>query len=213
MKIAAVVRALVAAGATPEMILAAVEAAEGQATDDIERRRANDAERQARRRERKAKSHVTSRDVTVTERDLPSLSPTPPNSNPLSPPIVPPSLVSDTADEIWKLAGKGSRKRSGVSSTETAVKAALRTGATPAELIGGCRGYFAETEDEHAKGVHRLIQSKVWRDFAPPPAKAPPAEDLEAAVRLWRETGAWSRRFGPPPDDPATLVPKALIAA
>lgn len=65
MSIAAIVRALVAAGATPEMILAAVEAAEGSQQDALAARRANDAKRAREYRER----HVTSRDVTVTERD------------------------------------------------------------------------------------------------------------------------------------------------
>jgi hypothetical protein len=58
--ITAVVRALVDAGATPQMILAAVEAAERSAGDSLAARRANDAERQRRHR------NVTSRDVTVT---------------------------------------------------------------------------------------------------------------------------------------------------
>lgn len=61
MKISSVVRALVAAKATPEMILAAVEAAEADQMDALEARRKSDRERQAKRR-----SHVTSRDVTVT---------------------------------------------------------------------------------------------------------------------------------------------------
>lgn len=65
MKITAIVEALVAAGATPEMILAAVRAAEQSQSDALASRRANDAERARRYRER----HVTSRDVTVTERD------------------------------------------------------------------------------------------------------------------------------------------------
>ncbi len=65
MSIAAIVRALVAAGATPEMILAAVEAAEMSQQDALAARRANDAERAKRYRDR----HVTSRDVTVTECD------------------------------------------------------------------------------------------------------------------------------------------------
>ena len=61
MSIAAIVRALVAAGATPEMILAAVEAAEGSQQDALAARRANDAKRAREYRER----HVASRDVTV----------------------------------------------------------------------------------------------------------------------------------------------------
>lgn len=69
MSITAIVRALVTAGASPEMILAAVEAAEGVQCEALARRRASDAERQRRKRER----HVTSRDVTVTDRDPPPI--------------------------------------------------------------------------------------------------------------------------------------------
>lgn len=63
-RLSTIVRALVMAQATPEMILAAVEAAEGETENALEKRRASDRERQARRR------HVTSRDVTVTPRDI-----------------------------------------------------------------------------------------------------------------------------------------------
>ena len=69
MSLAAIVRALVDAGATPQMILAAVEAGEAAQAGALAARRAQDAERQRRRRAR----HVTSRDVTATQRDaLPS---------------------------------------------------------------------------------------------------------------------------------------------
>lgn len=67
MSIASVVRALVDAGATPQMILAAVEAAEAANTDKLAQRRASDAARQQAARDRK--NNVKSRDVTVTVRD------------------------------------------------------------------------------------------------------------------------------------------------
>jgi len=63
--ISAIVRALVAAKATPEMILAAVEAAEQANVDKLTARRAKDAERQSRFRERNV-SHVTQRDSSPT---------------------------------------------------------------------------------------------------------------------------------------------------
>lgn len=103
--ITAIVRALVAAGATPEMILAAVEAAESQADDALTRRRKADAERQQRRRASKA-CHVTSRDVTVTPRDVTDA----PLDGPLSPctpfpPYNPPYPSPDTAREREAAAG------------------------------------------------------------------------------------------------------------
>ncbi len=61
MRITAIVEALVQSGASPEMILCAVRAAEAGQQSEIERRRAGDRERQQRHRAR-----VTSRDVTAT---------------------------------------------------------------------------------------------------------------------------------------------------
>lgn len=78
MSITAIVRALVQAGATPEMILAAVEAAEGGAVDALARRRSSDAERQ-----RKHRNNVMSRDVAVTERDKEKVNDTESNLLPL----------------------------------------------------------------------------------------------------------------------------------
>lgn len=63
------VRALVISGATPDMILAAVEATEAANEDALMRRRDADAARQRAKRERDC--HVISRDVTVTVRDAP----------------------------------------------------------------------------------------------------------------------------------------------
>jgi len=64
MRITAIVEALVQSGASPEMILGAVRAAEAGQQSELERRRANDRERQQRHRAR-----VTSRDVTATGAD------------------------------------------------------------------------------------------------------------------------------------------------
>ncbi|WDZ79036.1 hypothetical protein PWG15_09975 [Ensifer adhaerens] len=61
MRITAIVEALVQSGASPEMILCAVRAAEAGQQSELERRRAGDRERQQRHRAR-----VTSRDVTAT---------------------------------------------------------------------------------------------------------------------------------------------------
>lgn len=208
MRIAAIVRALVAAGATPEMILATVEAAEAQDTADIEKRRANDAERQARRRAKAETRHVTSRDVTATSVTL-SLSPSPPappsstNPNQL-PPIVPQNPAS-IAEQIWSITPKTGRKRSSRPDLDRAVKAAMQRGAEPEAMVSACRAYFGETEPEFAMGVHRLIQNDRWREHLPDPPTISP-EDLAAATTLWRQTGRWSRHLGPPPDQPGSLA-------
>ncbi|MBB5663240.1 hypothetical protein GGE68_001416 [Rhizobium leguminosarum] len=90
MRLSAILEPMVAAGVDAKTILATVRAYEDQHQDSIERRRANDRDRQNRRR------HVMSRDVTVTERDTPTpdkeKSPKPPKEiNP-----TPTSLRSET---------------------------------------------------------------------------------------------------------------------
>lgn len=62
MSLIATVRALLGAGATAEMIVAAVEAHEASRDDALAKRRAADAARQQAKRDR---NHVTSRDVTT----------------------------------------------------------------------------------------------------------------------------------------------------
>ncbi|MDK1386886.1 hypothetical protein QN224_15865 [Sinorhizobium sp. 8-89] len=106
MRISAIVEALVTAGATPEMILSAVSAAEGHSLEALERRRASDRARQQRRRQRvaheamavdaaegeSATCHGTAGDSHVTGRDAPlpdkERSPAPPKEiNPTRNPI------------------------------------------------------------------------------------------------------------------------------
>ena len=71
----AVLRAMVAKGAAAEMLLTAIEADHAANGDKLAARRANDAERQRRKRSR----HVMSRDVTLPVCDPPhALSSTPP---------------------------------------------------------------------------------------------------------------------------------------
>jgi len=62
LSLTATVEALVAAGATPEMILAVVRTMEGARDDALARRRASDAARQKAKRER---VHTESRDITL----------------------------------------------------------------------------------------------------------------------------------------------------
>lgn len=75
MSLSATVRALVLAGATPEMILAVVETHERETADALARRRASDAARQQAKRERDAYSVPVSRDVTVPVNEVTVSSP------------------------------------------------------------------------------------------------------------------------------------------
>ena len=225
MRIAAIVRALVGAGASGEMILAAVEAAEAQSVSEIEARRAKDAARQAKRRGKKpdvTECHVTSRDVTVTERDpsFLSLSPTPPNPNqstPNPPPYSPPALkptkpTKAEVDAIWEITPALGRQRSSRSDLERSLGAAMRRGHEPKAVLAGIRAAYASESysGDMAKGVHRLIEADRWASFAEDPKAGP---DWPAAVELWRASGRWPKSLGPPPDHPETQVPETLRAA
>lgn len=192
--IAAIVRALVATGATPEMILAAVEAAETHGDDALARRRASDAARQQRRRDR----NVTSRDVTVTGRDAPvppkpKVPPTPPSKT--QPPLTPrPSLRSGSADfaQFWmaypRKVGKGAASKSYVRAVHRA------DGPDPAEtILAGLerskRAWAKRDEPEFIPHPSTWLNQDRWLDdpetgevitFTPPPLTPQQQADLEA---------------------------------
>lgn len=88
MRLSAILAPLLDAKADHELIRQQILAYEAEVVDALERRRANDAERQARRRERM--NNVMSRDVTVTERDTPHSPPSPPPTPPSSSTPLPP---------------------------------------------------------------------------------------------------------------------------
>lgn len=211
-----IVEALVAAGATPDMILAAVRAHEAVADAEIDTRRRNDAERQARRRERRKDvvtgSHVTSRDVTVTERDAPCPLP----SSPQTPQLPTPTpenntrtrkgrpeepLSTDVTERIWRSASKTSRDRSGRPALAKAVLAAIRSGATDDALLASVKAH-CESQGEFAKGVHLVVTGEHWRDHVARPAG--PAQPPDPAVLAHRiqhhaKTGEWKPAWGPKP--------------
>lgn len=187
MSLSQIVRALVDAGATPAMILAAVEAAEGAQQAEIEKRRAGDAERQRRRRDRIAEEfgHVTSCDVTgqaVTERD-----PSPPPSFPPEPPKPPtptPDVCSTRTPARLAIAKPNGFARFweaypnkvGKAAAEKAYAAACRKidGPDPPSLI--------------LAGVERARSSRSWIDgYIPHPT-------------TWLNQGRWD-------DQPAEIIP------
>lgn len=111
----AVLKAMAAAGATVEVVIAAVEAAQLEEQARVEAKRAKDAARQ-----RLSRGHrVTSCDIdgqSVTSRDTPSSSPSPSPPSPITPsplpPTTPPSTRSlrsrsldwpaDFKDQFWR---------------------------------------------------------------------------------------------------------------
>lgn len=219
--IADIVEALVEAGATPKMILAAVRAAEVSNDDALERRRSSDATRQRRRRERtKAADNVTSRDVTVTPRDgsflSPSLPPGPPNpSTNLSPepPIVPqkPVKTAPLAEQIFLLQPVcEGRRKSARPDVAKALDAAVKRGGDPALILGACRAFYAlpaSTKEggRFANGAAVLLNNDRWRDFLPSTDPPLAVSEAESARRLqhFRDTREWKASWGERPRDAA----------
>jgi hypothetical protein len=191
-----VLDALLAAGATAEMIVAAVKADTAQDEQRRADKRANGAERQRRRRERNAESRDVT-PVTRDERDTPSfpseVSPTPPsyptNLTP-EPPIVPRSKGISSAEKrllvekLWAFQPitKGKRK-SGRSDVATALDSALKRGGDPAEIEASFAAYYAlpacrEEDGQFSKGAAVLLNADRWRDFLPS------AENAAAAINF-----------------------------
>jgi hypothetical protein len=112
----AIFRALVANGATPEMLLAVVEASASVDEARLEKKRANNAERQARYRERHQQNNADNALQGVIERDsVTSPAPSPsfppdPQTNPIHTPVKTTrarkgpvfSLPSDIPEEEWE---------------------------------------------------------------------------------------------------------------
>lgn len=164
-------------------------------------------------------------------------SPTPPTSNPtpLSPlkgtvPPFPESQSGDPAEKsiddwvegIWDATPTKARQRSSKRDLHRAMTAAVRRGQPPGAIADALRAYYASpdaTKDggEFAKGVHRLVQEDRWTAWSIGPTAMGLVdistwshERWAAAISRWRATGHWPTGVGPPPDDPATLVPSPL---
>lgn len=204
--------ALVAAGATAEMIAAVVKAEMAAAEKKKAERRASAAERQRRKRERDAKSrdvtdvHAESRDVTRDSAN-PSLSPPsspepPSTTSNLSncPPIAPQKQgsggveTSALAERLWALQPVvGGKRKATKADLGRALKAALGRGGDPANIEAAFAAYYALPDcrkdgGQFAKGGAVLLSEDRWRDFIPT-ATPPQAErrftgpaDLRAAL-------------------------------
>ena len=210
---------LVNAGLSGDTLLGVVRSIEA---DNAKPVRTRNAERQARHRERVKNNGVT-RNVTdnVTDTVTPppsslSLSPTPPNSNSStpSPPYSPPAPRKPSKadlDAIWAITPAIGRQRSGRGDLERSLTAAMRRGASPADVLAGLKAAYASPSysGDMAKGVHRLIEGDRWQSFVDDDV----GPDWEALVGLWRQTGRWASALGPPPDHPETQVPQQLRAA
>jgi hypothetical protein len=231
---AALVKRLADAGLDALAIVAALEAFEAVEEERKAAKRAGNRERQARRRERETDvSRVTERDdalPSVTERDTPSpFLPSPPD--PPSPPTPTreyksparkgraekPSDQDDHPDleTVWQAANQTSRDRSGRPQTSAAIRAALAAGATPAAIVASVSAH-CRAGGEHAKGLHRIIAARLWRDHLGQPVRIgrPPDPALIAErARHFAKTGEWRPEWGDRPSVRPANDPSAQDAA
>lgn len=182
MSLTATVRALVLTGATPEMILAVVEAHEACASDALAARRASDAERQREKRERDR--HVTSRDVTVTV-DEAVTTPAPPSSLPPRPPIpttpTPPDITTRASasdfDRFW---AAYPRKEAKATARKAFARAVVKIGGPdpPAILLGALERAKASWVDaQFIPHPATWLNGERWDDEPEIPRQALKAHD------------------------------------
>jgi len=102
---------------------------------------------------------------------------------------------------------------------------AMRRGDDPERIVAGAKLYAAEqgrlrkVGTEYIQSADVWLNKRRWQDYVPGAAEptAPPVAPIsdvawQDRVRTWRDRGGhWPWR-GPPPDEPGTLVPAAVLA-
>lgn len=177
MSIAALVRDLAAAGATPEAIAIAVEAVEAMQNREAERK-AKRAKSKADERDRKRLSRdnvaTVARHVTDNAATAPALNDPVPNLETLEvslnpPPYSPPA--SENSDlgfaRLWAVyprrSGTNSRKNA-----ETRYRAAVKSGCDPETIIDGAQRYAqhcdatGKTGTEFVKAAEAWLNGRLW---------------------------------------------------
>lgn len=212
--LAETIRKLAAMGLDGEQIAAVADLMDAEE----EARKAKGRERVRRHRASRndEKRDETECNVTLPQGSFLSPSPTPPTTNlspvtPYSPPLKAAKTAEtaphaeqkpvDVAEQLWAIANKASRTRSGRPANRRATAAALAKGATVAALEASVRDHCRET-GEHAKGLHRIIEAELWRDQQPR-GQAPPGPVTEAEQRRrlqhLHDTGEWKHNWGERP--------------
>lgn len=237
MSVAALIRSMAAAGATPEAIAIAVEAIEA-AEAKVEERRAAARERKRRQRERDSHGTVTGQsldepDPVTGQSPKTKVSPTPPSKTqtPKFPPYSPPKNDLDgLAEHIWSLQPKVEGKRR---QTKPDVKRALGPVLRkhdPERVVAACRAYYAlpaslKDGGAYAMGAARLLQNDRWLEFEPgaaepvahlAPATNPfPEPEIRAAVVTAKGEG-FARSYLDPcawDGEQRQIVPRTGVAA
>jgi hypothetical protein len=195
MSIAALVRDLAAAGATPEAIAIAVEAVEAMQNREAERK-AKRAKAKAEERDRKRLSRDK---VATVARHVPDNPATPPTLNdPLPnldrtevslnpPPYSPPAIENSDLGfgGFWsaypKRSGTNSRKNA-----ETRFRAAVKSGSDPETIIDGARRYAehcdatGKTNTEFVKAAEAWLNGRLWESsYSITAARPPPGRQAQ----------------------------------
>jgi hypothetical protein len=175
MSLSATVRALVAAGGSPEMILAVVEAHEASAGDALQQRRAKDAARQQAKRER---DNVTSRDVRhVTDRHAAAPPSPAPSPRPPTPPTPTRGITTQARDDGFAEFWAAYPRKVGKPLALKAYRKALLDipGPDPPQIVlAGLRAHlpgWAEAEPEMIPHPTTWLNRDGWNDQ--PPSRGP----------------------------------------
>lgn len=215
---AEMIRKLAAAGLDTDQIASVAELMDAE--DEARKAKGRDRVRRHRQARNAEKCDVTLQNDTAVTGSFLSPSPTPPTTN-LSPvtPYSPPLKTAKTAgtaphdeqnplvvaEQLWEIASKASKSRSGRPATRKATAAAFGKGAT-AKALRSSVVELCRTGGDHAKGLHRIIEGEHWREFlAKPQAPPGPTSEAEQRRRLQHlhDTGEWKPHWGDRPREAA----------
>lgn len=164
-------------------------------------------------------------DAGVTKEKSPH-TPLQENTTPSNPPK-PSKAIKANLDEAFERFWRAYPRREGPNPKKPArleFVSAVNRGADPEAIIAGAERLASlwrgrpESDLRFVSHARKWLRDETWQDDAPAPAQPRQARDTLPAdadllikfVEKHRQTGSWPATFGPPPDDPATLVPEAL---
>ena len=103
----------------------------------------------------------------------------------------------------------GKKRRSCRPDVRDGLAAAIKRGASPADLLRALRAYYALPESrkdggQYASGAKVILAKDRWRDFLPRPQAQPPPTAIDPAYRAHLErhfltTGEWRPEWGEKP--------------
>lgn len=134
-------------------------------------------------------------------------------------------LTIGLVDQIWSAAPSRAKERSSRKDVERTLAAAIKRGGDPDLITNALAAYWrsedaSKNDGAFAKGIHRMIESDRWKDWAGGGAD----DNVDEAISpdTWRRRLAAFRGpdrlwieslYGPPPGRPGCLCPPDLLDA